>query len=123
MGTDETAIGANARNQWRARGVHCSFQSFLRDGELSLHARMKHAEEGDGAASLDHRLTTMGRREINIEAAVSRCSGMPEYVFVHPEDTISDADVHRGRTEFHLVYDDDMRFSPEDRRVGKEGGS
>src|SRR3546814_10712440 len=76
MGTDETAIGANARNQWRARGVHCSFQSFLRDGELSLHARMKHAEEGDGAASLDHRLTTMCRREINIEAAVSRCSGM-----------------------------------------------
>src|SRR3546814_5762514 len=52
---------------------------------LSLHARMKHAEEGDDAASLDYGLTTIGRREINIEAAVSRCSGMPEYVFVHPE--------------------------------------
>src|SRR3546814_2342017 len=71
---------------------------------------MKHAEEGDDAASLDYGLTTIGRREINIEAAVSRCSGMPEYVFVHPEDHISDADVYRGRTEFHLVNDDDMRF-------------
>src|SRR3546814_9300077 len=63
---------------------------------LSLHAWMKHAEEGDDAASLDYGLTTMGRREINIEAAVSRCSGMPEYVFVHPEDHISDADVYRS---------------------------
>src|SRR3546814_2543082 len=71
---------------------------------------MKHAEEGDDAASLDYGLTTIGRREINIEAAVSRCSGMPEYVFVHPEDHISDADVYRGRTEFHLVNDNDMRF-------------
>src|SRR3546814_9750396 len=71
---------------------------------------MKHAEEGDDAASLDYGLTTIGRREINIEAAVSRCSGMPEYVFVHPEDHISDADVYRCRTEFHLVNDDDMRF-------------
>src|SRR3546814_13601386 len=112
MGTDETAIGANARNQWRARGVHCSFQSFLRDGELSLHARMKHAEEGDGAASLDHRLTTMGRREINIEAAVSRCSGMPEYVFVHPEDPISDARSEERRVRKEWVSKCRSRGTP-----------
>ncbi|EGE60136.1 hypothetical protein RHECNPAF_1700045 [Rhizobium etli CNPAF512] len=79
------------------------------DLQCTRHGGMKAAVKIDRSRSADRQAAFRFRRQIDVEAFVTRRCRMPEYIIISPDDHIADMQFGRRRTEFH-ARDGDLIF-------------
>ncbi|MBB3649655.1 hypothetical protein FHX14_005896 [Rhizobium sp. BK619] len=76
------------------------------DVQFTRHGGMKAAIEIDCSRSADRHAALRFRRQIDVEAFVTRRRRMPEYIIISPDDHIADMQFRRRRSEFHSCNGD-----------------